>query len=117
VRFTGALAPAAMPDIYASSDALAFTSLTDTQGLVLAEAAAAGLPIVAADSAVAREAAGAAARLVDPHPASFGPAMDAMARAARLTGHDPGIAGSPQQHARAMKIVYAAAQSAVHLAL
>jgi glycosyltransferase involved in cell wall biosynthesis len=117
VRFTGALAPAAMPDVYASSDALAFTSLTDTQGLVLAEAAAAGLPIVAVDSAVAREGAGGAARIVDPHPAAFGPAMEAMARSARRPSGDPGIAGSPLQHGRAMKIVYAAAQSAVRLAL
>ena len=51
VRFTGALQPAALPDIYASSDAFVFPSATETQGLVLAEALACGLPVVAVDVA------------------------------------------------------------------
>ncbi len=117
VRFTGALAPAALPDVYASSDAFAFTSLTDTQGLVLAEAAAAGLPIVAAESAVAREVAGAGARIVAATPRAFAEALAGAARAPRRPASGaPAGAGATDQ-ARATKVVYAAAQSAVHLAL
>jgi len=42
-------------DAYAAMDAFAFTSLTDTQGIVLAEAMAGGLPILALDAPGARE--------------------------------------------------------------
>jgi len=45
--FAGAVSPAKMPDFYAGADLFLFTSLTDTQGLVLVEAKAAGLPAVA----------------------------------------------------------------------
>jgi 1,2-diacylglycerol 3-alpha-glucosyltransferase len=55
VTFTGARASADLPDVYASADAFVFTSETETQGLVLGEAMAAGLPVVAVDSAVNRE--------------------------------------------------------------
>ncbi|HYZ16573.1 MAG TPA: glycosyltransferase [Candidatus Acidoferrum sp.] len=58
VHFTGALSRERLPDVYASADAFVFPSLTETQGLVLAEALAAGLPIVAADSEVSREVVG-----------------------------------------------------------
>ena len=44
VRFVGNLARERLPDVYASADAFSFPSTTDTQGLVLAEALAAGLP-------------------------------------------------------------------------
>lgn len=67
VRFTGALDPAALPDLYASSDAFVFPSTTETQGLVLAEAAATGLPVVAVDTAVNREVLGGFGRLAAPH--------------------------------------------------
>jgi glycosyltransferase involved in cell wall biosynthesis len=117
VSFTGALPPAAMPDIYAASDAFGFTSLTDTQGLVLAEAAAAGLPVVAADSAVAREMAGDGARIVPAEPAAFGAALMAAARATRDAPSGRAEVMSPVAHARAVQSIYAAAQSAVHLAL
>jgi glycosyltransferase involved in cell wall biosynthesis len=46
VRFAGFVKPEEMPRVYAASDVFAFTSLTDTQGLVLTEAKAAGLPAV-----------------------------------------------------------------------
>jgi glycosyltransferase involved in cell wall biosynthesis len=117
VRFAGALPPAAMPDVYAACDAFAFTSLTDTQGLVLAEAAAAGLPIVAADSAVARETAGAGADVVPAAPAAFGRALAVAARRPRAAAPDPAGASGTAAFARAMQDVYRAAQSAVHLAL
>jgi 1,2-diacylglycerol 3-alpha-glucosyltransferase len=45
--FTGSVPPDVMPHMYASADLFMFASLTDTQGLVLVEAKAAGLPAVA----------------------------------------------------------------------
>jgi len=47
VVFTGQVAPDSMPDIYAAGSLFLFTSLTDTQGVVIVEAKAAGLPAVA----------------------------------------------------------------------
>ena len=46
-RFAGSVPPARMPDFYAGADMFLFASLTDTQGLVVVEAKAAGLPAVA----------------------------------------------------------------------
>lgn len=46
-RFTGSVPPQRMPDLYAGADMFLFASLTDTQGLVVVEAKAAGLPAVA----------------------------------------------------------------------
>jgi 1,2-diacylglycerol 3-alpha-glucosyltransferase len=45
-----------LADVYAALDVFTFASLSDTQGIVLAEAMAAGLPIVALDAPGAREA-------------------------------------------------------------
>lgn len=45
--FAGTVPPSTMPDVYASADLFLFASLTDTQGLVIIEAKAAGLPAVA----------------------------------------------------------------------
>jgi glycosyltransferase involved in cell wall biosynthesis len=84
VRFTGALARERLPDVYASVDAFVFPSTTDTQGLVLAEALAAGLPVVAADSEASRDVLGGAGRIVPPE----GAAMAAALRDALATGHD-----------------------------
>jgi glycosyltransferase involved in cell wall biosynthesis len=81
VRLTGAIATAAMPDVYASADALAFTSVTDTQGLVLSEAQAAGLPVVAVDSPVAREVLAEAGRFVAGDPRAVAAALAAALRA------------------------------------
>jgi len=83
VRFTGALAPSALPDVYASSDAFVFPSSTETQGLVLAEALAAGLPVVAADGAVNREVLGGFGRLVAPDPQAYADALAAAVAARR----------------------------------
>lgn len=44
-----------LPDVYASADVLLFSSSSETQGLVLVEALAAGLPIVAVDTPQSRE--------------------------------------------------------------
>jgi glycosyltransferase involved in cell wall biosynthesis len=46
IAFAGFVPPERMPGVYAAADVFAFASLTDTQGLVLTEAKAAGLPVV-----------------------------------------------------------------------
>ncbi|HEY0798463.1 MAG TPA: glycosyltransferase, partial [Candidatus Baltobacteraceae bacterium] len=55
VRFVGEQSREALPDIYASADALLFTSTSETQGLVLVEALAAGLAVVAIDTPQGRD--------------------------------------------------------------
>ncbi|HEY3412938.1 MAG TPA: glycosyltransferase [Armatimonadota bacterium] len=54
VRFAGYAKREEMRDYYAAADILAFPSFTETQGLVLCEAMAAGLPFVAVESPGAR---------------------------------------------------------------
>ncbi|HTW83054.1 MAG TPA: glycosyltransferase [Candidatus Sulfotelmatobacter sp.] len=83
VRFLGALPPAALPDLYAAADAFVFPSTTDTQGLVLAEALAAGLPIVAVDGEVAREVLAEHGRLAPADPAALARALEAAIGAGR----------------------------------
>lgn len=51
----GALMSPELADAYAAMDVFGFASLTETQGMVLAEAMAAGLPVVALDAPGARE--------------------------------------------------------------
>lgn len=86
VRFAGALPPAALPDVYASSDAFVFPSATETQGLVLAEALAAGLPVVAVDVPASRDVLAGRGRLVGADPAAVAAALgEALA-----AGRDPG---------------------------
>ncbi len=55
VKFTGALDQSQLGAYYRNADAFVFTSLTETQGLVLVEALAHGLPVVAVDCPVTRE--------------------------------------------------------------
>ena len=55
VRFTGVLTGADLADVYKAMDIFAFSSLSETQGLVLAEAMASGTPVVALDAPGARE--------------------------------------------------------------
>ncbi|GAC1429494.1 MAG: glycosyltransferase family 4 protein [Candidatus Velthaea sp.] len=83
VRFVGALPPAALPDVYASGDAFVFPSTTETQGLVLAEALAAGLPVVTVDTPTARDVLGASARLVPNDAEAFAAALDAAVAGGR----------------------------------
>lgn len=68
VRFIGEQPRAALPDIYASADVFLFTSVSETQGLVLAEASAAGLAIVAVDAPQSRDVLGGGARFCDADP-------------------------------------------------
>ena len=77
VCFVGALPPEKMPDVYASADAFLFPSLTETQGLVLAEAMAAGLPVVAADSDVSRDVLDPGGRVAAADAASMAAALEA----------------------------------------
>ncbi len=55
VRFAGILRGAQLADAYHAMDAFAFASRSETQGLVLAEALAAGVPAVALDAPGVRE--------------------------------------------------------------
>lgn len=54
--FTGFVEPAKMPDYYAASDIFTFASRTETQGVSIAEALAAGLPCVVVGAMGAAEA-------------------------------------------------------------
>ncbi|QGN32214.1 glycosyltransferase [Microlunatus sp. Gsoil 973] len=55
VRFTGSLSGAALAQAYREADVFVFPSTTETLGLVLLEALASGLPVVAFDSPASRE--------------------------------------------------------------
>ncbi len=59
VRFTGWLTADELADAYAAADVFVFPSTTETLGFGLIEALAAGLPVIAADSAPTREILGA----------------------------------------------------------
>jgi len=108
VHFTGALDPAALPDLYASSDAFVFPSTTETQGLVLGEALLAGLPVVAVDGAVNREVLAGFGRLVPPDPRAL---ADALAGAV-VAPRDPAAAADArlrfgrERHSAAVLEVY-----------
>jgi glycosyltransferase involved in cell wall biosynthesis len=55
VRFLGRVFPPDLVDIYRSSSLFATASETETQGIVLIEASATGLPLVAVDAGAVRE--------------------------------------------------------------
>jgi 1,2-diacylglycerol 3-alpha-glucosyltransferase len=63
-HFAGELPRAELPDAYGSADVFLFTSRSETQGLVLAEALAAGLPVVAVDAPQTRDVLGDAGSVV-----------------------------------------------------
>lgn len=67
---------AALPDAYASADAFAFASRSETQGLVLVEAMAAGLPVVALDTPQTREVLAGAGALVPDDPDAFARSLE-----------------------------------------
>lgn len=71
VVFLGAVERKNLPDLYASADAFVFASVTETQGLVLVEALAAGALVIAADAPPVREVLGGAGRLVAAAPHAF----------------------------------------------
>jgi glycosyltransferase involved in cell wall biosynthesis len=82
--FAGELPRDDLPGIYAAGDVFAFASRSETQGLVLVEAMAAGLPIAALDSAPTREVLGGAGVVV-----AGGAAELAAAIVAALSSRDP----------------------------
>jgi 1,2-diacylglycerol 3-alpha-glucosyltransferase len=55
VHFAGSVPHEQLPSYYAAADAFMFPSVTETQGLVLAEAFCAGLPVVAIDNPQTRD--------------------------------------------------------------
>lgn len=55
VHFAGSIEHSDIPSFYAAADLFVFPSITETQGLVLAEAFAAGLPVVALDNPQTRD--------------------------------------------------------------
>lgn len=75
VVFLGVVAREELPDLYASADAFVFPSTTETQGLVQAEALAAGAFVIAADTQPNREVLGDAARIVAPNRGAFAHAL------------------------------------------
>jgi 1,2-diacylglycerol 3-alpha-glucosyltransferase len=113
---TGELPAADVAAAYAAADVFAFPSLTDTQGLVLQEAALAGLPVVVVDAELNDLGALAgSAHCVPPEPAALAAGLQ------RLLG-DPGFARAvagrarlaaqehtPDRYAAAIAGVYAAA--------
>lgn len=76
--FLGRIDREALPHLYASSDAFVFPSTTETQGLVQAEALAAGTLVIAADVPSNRDVLGGAGRVVAPTPEAFAAAFAAV---------------------------------------
>lgn len=77
ITFLGAVERDRLPDLYASADAFVFASVTETQGLVLAEALAAGALVIAADAPQNREVLSGAGWIVEPEAQAFAAAFDA----------------------------------------
>jgi 1,2-diacylglycerol 3-alpha-glucosyltransferase len=78
VKFLGEVERDSLPELYANADAFVFASFTETQGLVLVEALAAGTLVLAANAPQIREVLGAAGRSIEPTAAAFAGAMDAV---------------------------------------
>jgi 1,2-diacylglycerol 3-alpha-glucosyltransferase len=85
-RFLGVVAREKLPDLYASADAFIMPSTTETQGLVLAEALAAGARVIAADVPANREVLGDASSIVPPNAGAFAAAFRSLPLA---RGPDP----------------------------
>ena len=83
-RFLGAVVRDALPDLYASADAFAMPSTTETQGLVLAEALAAGAFVIAADAPQNRDVLADAGAIVAPSAEAFSAALRAIPPEGRL---------------------------------
>jgi 1,2-diacylglycerol 3-alpha-glucosyltransferase len=75
VSFLGVVPRDELPDLYASADAFVFPSTTETQGLVQAEALAAGAYVIAADAQSNRDVLGEAARVVPAERGAFARAL------------------------------------------
>ncbi|MGH3715795.1 MAG: glycosyltransferase [Micromonosporaceae bacterium] len=121
---TGQQHPDVVAAAYRAADVFAFPSRTDTQGLVLQEAALAGLPVVMVDPTLhsGGPLAG-AATLSEPWPEPFAGHLDRLladptgARALAATAQRHASRHTPQRYAEAMLDVYAraAARHSVNL--
>jgi 1,2-diacylglycerol 3-alpha-glucosyltransferase len=89
--FGGEFVRDALPDAYASAEVFLFTSHSETQGLVLVEALAAGTPVVAVDTPVTRDVVGAAGELVAGNADALAAALRGAFAASRR-GVDEGLA-------------------------
>jgi len=98
-RFLGIVARDQLPDLYASCDAFCMPSTTETQGLVQAEALAAGANVIAADAPQNRDVLGPAGRVVPATPEAFAAALLAIPAAA-----DPAAAGIARQTAQRFSV-------------
>lgn len=74
-RFLGVVSRDRLPDLYASADAFVMPSTTETQGIVQAEALAAGAYVIAADAPQNRDVLGDAGALVPATPEAFASAF------------------------------------------
>ncbi len=77
-RFLGVVQREQLPNLYASADAFVFPSTTETQGLVQAEALAAGAYVIAADCAPNRDVLRDVGSVVVPTPEAFAAALRAI---------------------------------------
>ncbi len=93
--FAGELARGSLPDVYRSADAFLFTSTSETQGLVLAEALAAGLPLIAVDTPETRDVLDGVGTLVPAQPAPLAAAVGSA-----LAGRRPSSAAAQEAAAR-----------------
>jgi len=78
VRFVGYVERTELPDVYASADAFLFSSVSETQGIVLAEALAAGCRIIAVNTPQTLEVLGEAATYVSNEAASMATALASL---------------------------------------
>jgi glycosyltransferase involved in cell wall biosynthesis len=76
--FAGEFPRASLPAAYRSADAFVFTSASETQGLVLVEALAAGIPVVAVDTPQTRDVLGGAGVVVPPDAGEVAAAVRAV---------------------------------------
>ena len=106
VHFVGDVPHDELPGYYAAADAFTFPSVTETQGLVLAEAFGAGLPVVAIDNPQTRDVFGPnlAGALVDD--------AEGMARELRGLLTDPALRSAASAHSRAAAAAFDAQATA-----
>lgn len=109
VHFAGSVAHDELPNYYAAADAFMFPSVSETQGLVLAEAFGAGLPVVAIDNPQTRDVFGAnlAGALVDD--------AEGMARELERILSDPTVSAAAAAHSRAAAAAFDAKATAVRV--
>ena len=98
-RFAGAVPRTELPDVYASADAFVMPSTTETQGLVQAEAMAAGLSVIAAEAPQNRDVVGEIGELVEPKPDAF---AEAFARV--RTPRDSAAADAARERAESFSL-------------